>query len=66
MRVRWTILIALLLAVAPVNASDEQPDTELLEYLGEWEGSDKDWADPMDIQDMNFSNDEKIVTENKK
>jgi len=54
----------ILCLIAPVSANEEQPDSELLEYLGEWAGNDKDWSDPVDILDMNFDKDEKIVTEN--
>jgi hypothetical protein len=37
----------------PVAAEDkQQPDVALLEYLGEWSGTDKDWTDPVDILDM--------------
>jgi hypothetical protein len=36
----------LLLATALVHAdeADESPDTEFLEYLGMWEGSDEEWT----------------------
>jgi len=47
-------MVILLLAIAtPVKAEDQQqPDVALLEYLGEWTGSDRDWNDPVDILDM--------------
>lgn len=69
MQVKWASFLLMCFMLAPVAANDgrndEQPDSELLEYLGEWAGTDKDWADPVDIRDMKFSDDKKIVTEHK-
>ena len=46
-------VLLLLLLTGPVIAEDkQQPDMDLLEYLGEWAGSDKDWSDPVDILDV--------------
>lgn len=64
MRVKWALPLLLLFLLAPVSANDGQPDSELLEYLGEWTGTDEDWSDPVDILDMNFDDKQEIVTEN--
>lgn len=48
---------------APASANEEQPDSELLEYIGEWADADKDWSDPVDILDMNIDTKEEVVTE---
>jgi len=67
MRVKqlWWLLVIFL--VPPALAEDTQPDADLLEYLGEWAGTDKDWADPVDILDMKLNDDTKQVeTETKK
>ena len=63
MLARWATCAFLLFLFTPLSANEEQPDSELLEYLGEWAGADKDWSDPVDILDMNFDKKEKVVTE---
>jgi hypothetical protein len=48
----WAALMLLALALPAAAEDKQQPDVELLEYLGEWAGTDKDWTDPVDILDM--------------
>lgn len=64
---KWATAFMLLILVMPSAADDEQqPDTELLEYLGEWTGTDKDWPDPVDILDMNLDDKKETVSESGK
>lgn len=49
------------LLLTPALAAEEYPDSELLEFLGEWAGTDKDWADPVDIQDMKLDGKETVT-----
>ena len=65
MRASCLLILLGSLILTPVLAGEEQPDSELLEFLGEWAGTDKDWANPVDIQDMKLD-DEETVTENSK
>jgi len=61
MRASHLALVLGCLLMAPVMAGEDQPDSELLEYLGEWAGTDKDWADPVDIQDMKLEDKESVT-----
>jgi len=51
-KVAWAALMLLMLAGPAVAEDKQQPGMDLLEYLGEWAGNDKDWSDPVDILDM--------------
>lgn len=48
------LLVAMLLGnIRPALAQDEQtdnPDMDMLEFLGEWEVEDGSWVDPFDLQ----------------
>ena len=66
MQVKQLCWLLLFFLVAPAHAEDAQPDAELLEYLGEWAGTDKDWSDPVDILDMKLNDDRQQVETEKK
>ncbi|MFQ5636304.1 MAG: hypothetical protein ACE5G3_13365 [Gammaproteobacteria bacterium] len=41
-------ILAILCSLTPVGAAladEESPDTELLEFLGSWEGEDDEWQE---------------------
>ena len=46
------VLILIMFAGPAVAGDKQQPDVDLLEYLGEWAGGGKDWSDPVDILDV--------------
>jgi len=53
------MLMVCCLGVSTVYAAEaEAPSMELLEFMGEWEGSDGQWQDPMqlvDVDDADFT-----------
>ena len=50
--IAWAVLLLLVFAGSAVAEDKQQPDMDLLEYLGEWAGNDKDWSDPVEILDI--------------
>lgn len=52
----WLVLL-LVCAVVQAHAAgdkDENPDQELLEFLGKWESVDGQWIDPGQVQDLSM------------
>ncbi|MDQ2069929.1 hypothetical protein [Natronospira bacteriovora] len=48
MRASQACGLALALLALPL-AAGEEPDMELIEFLGEFTGADGEWVDPMDL-----------------
>ncbi len=52
-------LLVLTLCVFSVQAKalneEQEPDMELLEFLGEWETEDGEWLDPTSLEDIDDS-----------
>ena len=63
-RVLKLALLCGLLTCAGISAADEeQPDLELLEYLGSWEESDEDWLMFTEAADKPVTDDDSKQTE---
>lgn len=50
----YRLIILFWFAVASVYADEVQaPSLEFLEFMGEWESSDGQWQDPIELSNMN-------------
>ena len=54
----WLILLLFCATIqthaAEDKGKDDNPDQELLEFLGKWESVDGQWVDPGQVQDLSM------------
>lgn len=49
---RMLLMLGCLAVTAAYAEEVEPPSMEFLEFMGEWEGTDGQWQDPMQLVDM--------------